>query len=130
MLRVACAVIIQNNKVLAVQRGANMKMAGKWEFPGGKLEPGETASQCIEREILEELAMNIQVEEEWPSTIHQYTDFQIELIPLRCKSDQTRPILLEHHDFEWLDSESLFWVDWADADIPIRDKVASLLVSA
>ena len=130
MLRVACAVIIQNNKVLAVQRGANMKMAGKWEFPGGKLEPGETASQCIEREILEELAMNIQVEEEWPSTIHQYTDFQIELIPLRCKSDQTRPILKEHHDFEWLDSESLFWVDWADADIPIRDKVAILLVSA
>ncbi|MFN9596825.1 MAG: (deoxy)nucleoside triphosphate pyrophosphohydrolase [Bacteroidota bacterium] len=130
MLRVACAVIIQNNKVLAVQRGANMKMAGKWEFPGGKLEPGETASQCIEREILEELAMNIQVEEEWPSTIHQYTDFQIELIPLRCESDQTRPILKEHQDFQWLDSESLFWVDWADADIPIRDKVASLLVSA
>ena len=130
MLRVACAVIIQNNKVLAVQRGANMKMAGKWEFPGGKLEPGETASQCIEREILEELAMNIQVEEEWPSTIHQYTDFQIELIPLRCESAQTRPILKEHQDFQWLDSESLFWVDWADADIPIRDKVASLLVSA
>jgi 8-oxo-dGTP diphosphatase len=130
MLRVACAVIIQNNKVLAVQRGPEMKMAGKWEFPGGKLEPGETASQCIVREILEELALNIQVEEEWPSTIHQYTDFQIELIPLRCESDQTSPILKEHQDFQWLDSESLFWVDWADADIPIRDKVASLLVSA
>jgi 8-oxo-dGTP diphosphatase len=107
-----------------------MKMAGKWEFPGGKLEPGETASQCIVREILEELAMNIQVEEEWPSTIHQYNDFQIELIPLRCETDQTSPILKEHQDFQWLDSESLFWVDWADADIPIRDKVASLLVSA
>ena len=130
MLRVACAVIIQNNKVLAVQRGPEMKMAGKWEFPGGKLEPGETASQCIVREILEELAMNIQVEEEWPSTSHQYTDFQIELIPLRCESDQTSPILKEHQDFQWLDSESLFWVDWADADIPIRDKVAILLVSA
>ncbi len=130
MLRVACAVIIQNNKVLAVQRGPEMKMAGKWEFPGGKLEPGETASQCIVREILEELAMNIQVEEEWPSTSHQYTDFKIELIPLRCEADQTSPILKEHQDFQWLDSESLFWVDWADADIPIRDKVAILLVSA
>jgi 8-oxo-dGTP diphosphatase len=130
MLRVACAIIIQNNKVLAVQRGPEMKMAGKWEFPGGKLEPGETASQCIVREILEELAMNIQVEEEWPSTIHQYNDFQIELIPLRCETDQTSPILKEHQDFQWLDSESLFWVDWADADIPIRDKVAILLVSA
>lgn len=130
MLRVACAVIIQNNKVLAVQRGPEMKMAGKWEFPGGKLEPGETASQCIVREILEELAMNIQVEEEWPSTIHQYNDFQIELIPLRCESDQASPILKEHQDFQWLDSESIFWVEWADADIPIRDKVASLLVSA
>ncbi|MFM7768732.1 MAG: NUDIX domain-containing protein, partial [Bacteroidota bacterium] len=64
MLRVACAVIILNNKVLAVQRGVNMKMAGKWEFPGGKLEQGETPSLCIVREIFEELAMNIQVEEE------------------------------------------------------------------
>ena len=130
MLRVACAIIIQNNKVLAVQRGANMKMAGKWEFPGGKLEEGETPSQCIVREILEELSMNIQVEEEWPSTIHQYNDFKIELIPLQCNSVQTSPILKEHQDFRWLDSESLFWVDWAEADIPIRDKVAKLLLSA
>jgi len=130
MLRVACAIIIQNHKVLAVQRGANMKMAGKWEFPGGKLEQGETPSQCIVREILEELSMNIQVEEEWPSTIHQYNDFKIELIPLRCHSAQTCPILKEHQDFQWLDSESLFCVDWAEADIPIRDKVAKLLLSA
>ncbi|MFM7900539.1 MAG: (deoxy)nucleoside triphosphate pyrophosphohydrolase [Bacteroidota bacterium] len=129
MLRVACAVIILNNKVLAVQRGVNMKMAGKWEFPGGKLEEGETPIQCIVREIFEELAMNIQVEEEWPSTTHDYKEFQIELIPLRCKTDQTCPILKEHQRFLWLDSESLFEVDWAEADIPIRDKVVSLLLT-
>lgn len=107
-----------------------MKMAGKWEFPGGKLEEGETPSQCIVREIFEELSMTIQVEEEWPSTIHQYNDFQIELIPLRCYTAQTSPILKEHQDFRWLNSESLFWVDWAEADIPILDKVANLLLSA
>ena len=129
MLRVACAIIIQNNKVLAVQRGTNMKMAGKWEFPGGKLELGETPSLCIVREILEELAMKIQVVEVWPSTTHDYNEFKIELIPLRCKADRTSPILKEHQDFRWLDSESLFEVDWAEADIPILEKVASLLVT-
>lgn len=106
-----------------------MKMAGKWEFPGGKLEQGETPSQCIVREIIEELAMKIQVVEEWPSTTHDYNEFKIELIPLRCKADSTSPILKEHQDFQWLDSESLFEVDWAEADIPILEKVASLIVT-
>lgn len=129
MLVVTCAVIIQDNKVLAVQRGLNMKMAGKWEFPGGKLERGETPAQCIVREIFEELSMIIQVEEEWPSTTYQYPDFLIELIPIRCSTDQSCPVLKEHQDFQWLDSESLFWVEWAEADIPIRDKVARLLIS-
>lgn len=129
MIRVACAVIIQNNKVLAVKRGTTMKMAGKWEFPGGKVELGETPSQCIVREIYEELEMTIRVEDEWPSTTHQYSEFMIELIPLRCKSDQVGPVLREHNDFRWLDYESLFGLDWAEADIPIRDKVAQLLVS-
>jgi 8-oxo-dGTP diphosphatase len=127
--QVVCAVIVQGKLVLAVRRGPLMRMAGKWEFPGGKMEPGETPQQTAVREIREELSMHITVLDSWPSAPHDYGDFQIELIPLLCTTFDQQPVLSEHDSFQWLDQNTLFEPDWAEADLPIRDRAAEWLSS-
>ena len=87
MLEVTCAIIVNpHNQVLVTQRSAKMKLPLKIEFPGGKIEPGETASECLMREIKEELNLTILPLFEMPPNIHQYPDFTIKLIPFVCKN--------------------------------------------
>jgi 8-oxo-dGTP diphosphatase len=128
-VRVVCAVIVFGNRVLAVKRGPQMKMAGKWEFPGGKIEDGEDAHEAVIREILEELAMRIEVTATWPAVFHDYGAFQIELLPFLCTTPDEKPRLLEHESFLWLDQKTLFGPDWAEADLPVRDRAAQWLAS-
>jgi 8-oxo-dGTP diphosphatase len=128
-VQVVCAVIVFERRVLAVKRGSQMKMPGKWEFPGGKMETGETPVQAIVREIREELDMHISVLDAWSAVWHDYGDFQIELMPFLCTTTDPQPVLTEHESFQWLDQNSLFDPDWAEADLPVRDRVAMWLVN-
>lgn len=126
---VACAMIVANAKVLAVKRGPTMKMAGKWEFPGGKLETGEPANDCIVREIREELSMDISIIQRWDSITHNYGDFVITLIPFICSTIQQEPKLAEHESYLWVDSNSILDLDWAAADIVLVERMRNWLVS-
>jgi len=72
---VTCAIIEKNGKVMAAQRGPRMRMPFKWEFPGGKIDPGETAQQCILREIAEEFGIQTEIRSALPPSTHTYPDF-------------------------------------------------------
>lgn len=119
MLIVTCALIEHGGKVLCAQRSASMKLPLKWEFPGGKIEAGETPEQCLVREIKEELGVEITILEPLPSNIHNYGTRPIKLLPFRCEIIQGELQLKEHQAFRWLYPSKLMELDWAAADIPI-----------
>ncbi|SDE77624.1 8-oxo-dGTP diphosphatase [Mucilaginibacter pineti] len=120
MIKVTCALIVdEQDRVLAAQRSKKMSLPLKWEFPGGKIEPNETAENCLVREIKEELNIEVQISKELPSNIHTYPKMTIELIPFICKHINGDIILREHANFQWLCKNELLALDWADADVPI-----------
>lgn len=124
-IEVVAAIILHNNKILCVQRGANKfdYISHKYEFPGGKMEIGETKEETITREIFEELKMKIVVKEEFLTVVHHYPDFILTMHSFLCASDDTKLTLTEHVNFQWLKKEELLNLDWAAADIPIMKKL-------
>ncbi|MDO9554949.1 MULTISPECIES: (deoxy)nucleoside triphosphate pyrophosphohydrolase [Rhodonellum] len=120
IIPVSCAIILKEGKVLVAQRSEKMALPLKWEFPGGKIESGESAEGCLMREILEELNITIQVIHAFPVNIHRFSkEKEIELIPFLCNYSGGELILKEHHQVLWLDVERLSELDWSAADIPI-----------
>ena len=112
---------------MCVQRGFNKYeyINQKWEFPGGKIEPNETAEDAICREILEELRLEVRVEMELINIVHQYPDFLLRMQVYSCSliSNKGEPVVVlsEHLDYKWLSprSQQFLSLDWAAADIPI-----------
>lgn len=120
MTKVSCAIIVdEHGKVLVTQRGIQMKMPLKWEFPGGKIEVGETAAACLIREIYEELQVQIEIVAELPVNEHRYPDFSIRLMPFVCRIINGTILLKEHAAYRWLNNNKLYDLDWAAADIPV-----------
>ncbi|WP_134088502.1 (deoxy)nucleoside triphosphate pyrophosphohydrolase [Olivibacter sp. XZL3] len=119
MLHVTCAIIIKNNQVLICQRSEKMRLPLKWEFPGGKVESGESLAHCIVREIKEELLIDIRVLEAYTPVTHSYPDGTLTLYPFVCLfiGGDLRPT--EHAQAIWVAIDDLLQYDWADADIPI-----------
>ena len=117
--KVACAIIELDGKVLATQRSEAMSLPLKWEFPGGKIEDGETVSACLERELLEELGISIIVGAPLPPTTHRYPAFAVTLYPFRCRIVAGEIALHEHAALAWLRPAELLTLDWAEADLPV-----------
>jgi 8-oxo-dGTP diphosphatase len=118
-IHVTCAIIERNGHVLAAQRSSNMKLPFKWEFPGGKIESDEEPKACLQREILEELNLEIAVTCELAPVTHKYSDFVITLYPFVCIALSDAFKLQEHAQALWLKPEALHNLDWAEADIPV-----------
>ncbi len=120
-VEVVAAVIIHNQKILCVQRGENKYdyISKKFEFPGGKMEEGETKKQTIIREIKEELNMDIIPGKELETVEHEYPDFNLTMHSFICESLNNEVFLTEHIDYIWLSISELVNLDWAGADIPI-----------
>jgi 8-oxo-dGTP diphosphatase len=117
MIEVSCAIIINGEKeVLATQRSETMRLPLKWEFPGGKIEKGETAEVCLTREIKEELNIKIGITQSLPATVHSYGDLTIRLIPFVCEIQSGEIELTEHLVYRWLKNSELLDLDWAEAD--------------
>ncbi len=123
LLRVSCAIIIEQGKVFAARRGSTQKQPFKWEFPGGKIEPGETPGQGLLRELSEELAMQPRILEQLPSFFHQYEDFRIELIPFVCRVSTTQHTAVEHDQTGWFSGQQLPLLQWTAADVPVMEYV-------
>lgn len=119
MLKVCCAIIQHDNKVLVAQRSESMLLPLKWEFPGGKVEKGESAEDCIIREIKEELRLEISIVKQLTPVIHHYDSFSLELFPFVCISNTGEFEKAEHKSIVWSTKEDLLSYDWAAADIPI-----------
>ncbi|WP_373513884.1 (deoxy)nucleoside triphosphate pyrophosphohydrolase [Persicitalea sp.] len=116
LVRVPCAIIEREGKVLAAQRSAVGSLPMKWEFPGGKLEAGETEEEGLVREIREELCVEILIGERLPVTDRNDVWRTIRLVPFVCELASDEIILTEHEQILWLSPEELLELDWAEAD--------------
>lgn len=123
---VVAAIIIHNDKILCLQRGENKfeYISKKYEFPGGKIELGETHKQTVVREIQEELKMDITPNQDFLTVEHEYPDFFLTMHSFICSCDDPTVYLTEHIDYKWLTISELNGLDWAEADIPIVDKLS------
>lgn len=114
-IRVAAAIILQDNKIFATQRGYGA-FKGMWEFPGGKIEPGETAEEALVREIEEELDTRIEICEILDTVEYDYPDFHLSMDCFICRVRSGGLVLKEHESAKWLTGETLDSVDWLPAD--------------
>lgn len=115
------AAIIENeqNEVLCALRSPEMSLPNMWEFPGGKVEQGEDSFSALEREIKEELGCSVQTANKiFNENTHEYENFTINLISIKCKIVQGHPSAREHSKLIWLKRENLASLKWAPADIP------------
>jgi len=128
---VSAAIIIRttpqgNRQVFATQRGYG-DWKGWWEFPGGKIEAGESPEAALEREIREELATQIKVGERIGTIEYDYPAFHLSMQCFACQVLSGKLELLEHENAAWLTKETLLSVKWLPADVTILDSVAKLL---
>lgn len=128
MIDVCCALIVnEDGKVLVAQRSERMSLPLKMEFPGGKIESGESPEACLIREIKEELNVDIAVLSALGRHNHVYPDFAIRLIPFICKIISGTVELKEHVAYQWLIPDELPFCDWAAADIAVVNDYLSTL---
>lgn len=126
-IKVVAALIIKDKKVFCAQRANKGEIALKWEFPGGKIETGESNEEALLREIKEELDSEIQVKDYLMTVTHQYTGFHLTMHSYLCELKTGNLELSEHVDSCWLTKDKLDHLDWAAADIPILNKLKDIL---
>ncbi|MFS0772213.1 (deoxy)nucleoside triphosphate pyrophosphohydrolase [Sphingomonas sp. 1P08PE] len=116
---VAAAIIIHDRRVLVTRRAPGQKMAGLWEFPGGKVEPGETVEACIVRELAEELGIATVAGRILMRNLHHYPGGAIELVAVLVGIDAGTIALSVHDAVHWATAADLARLDLAPADIPV-----------
>lgn len=119
------AAIIENEQreVFCALRSPEMSIPNMWEFPGGKVEPGEDFQEALEREITEEFSCSIKALDVFHKNVHEYETFIIELIVLKAMLTKGMPVLTEHSQMVWLKRENLASLVWAPADIPAVEEL-------
>jgi 8-oxo-dGTP diphosphatase len=123
MKKVAAAIAIKNGKILIAKRAAHLKLAGYWEFPGGKLEGTETISECIVRELQEEFSIPCDTGEIITSSVYEYEHGCFEIIGIIVYADFSSAILVDHDEIKWVDIAELLDYKLAPADIPIAQYI-------
>ena len=123
-LEVVAAIIKDGDRYFAAQRNNYGENALKWEFPGGKVEPGETHEEALKREIKEELKGDISVISHVITINHEYETFIIHLHAYLCTLNSPQLKLTEHVNSKWLTKAELLSLDWAPSDIIIAQKVS------
>ena len=124
-IEVVAAIIYFKDKILCVQRPVSKLsyISEKFEFPGGKIENGESKIDALKREIFEELNITLNIESFFMTVLHEYPDFELTMHSYICEVDTNEIVLNEHISLKWLNKKDLKKLDWAAADIPIVDKL-------
>lgn len=126
-IRVVAAAVVRDGRVLAARRAPGRARAGRWELPGGKVEPGETDPQALAREIEEELGLRVEVGEVLGEAEHAYPELTVLLVALACRITGGELVLRDHDAVRWLGPDELDQVEWAEGDVPLLPAVARLL---
>jgi 8-oxo-dGTP diphosphatase len=116
---VVCAIIEREERFLIARRSSGRHLAHKWEFPGGKVEPGESEVEALRRELLEELGVTVEMIERLTPVEHRYPDRSLRLIAFRCKIIEGAPQAGEHEELRWIGIDEARDYDFPEADIPI-----------
>lgn len=124
------AAIVAGGRCLAARRSAAMPLPLLWEFPGGKVEPGESPPEALRREIREELGVEIEVRELLGTGRAPHGEREIELAVYLCRIVGGEPHPHEHDAVRWLGPDELGDLDWAPADVPLLAPLAAVLRAA
>ncbi len=122
--QVAAAVLEKDGKILLARRREGDALAGKWEFPGGKLEPGETPRECLRRELAEEFGIDSSIGEFVCASEFEYGHTHIELLAYRASHVGGEFVLNDHSEIKWVTPAELLAYDLASADIPVARRLA------
>ena len=117
-ISVVGAVILNGGNILSAQRKLGGTLGGLWEFPGGKVEEGESSKEALAREVREELEADIEIVREICKTTHHYDFAVVELTTFLCEIHDGRLKNKEHEEIRWLSIDDLETVEWAPADLP------------
>lgn len=127
VVHVVGAAIFRAGRCLVAERGPSMSLPGKWEFPGGKVEPGETPERALAREIAEELGVVVSVGEQLGSGTARAGTRLIRLDVYAAHLQSGELVLREHAQIRWATANELTSLDWAEADVPSVEPVARWL---
>jgi mutator protein MutT len=125
-IEVAAGLVFRAGKLLITQRALQAHCGGLWEFPGGKREPGESFEQCLHRELLEELNMEVRVCELIDSIAHDYPDKSVDLHFFRCEWIAREPQKIECHDLAWISAGELSQYEFPAADARLLDQLRQM----
>lgn len=123
MIQVTAAVIIKDKKILIAKRKKGDRLAHKWEFPGGKIEPNETPEECLQRELLEEFDIKAEIGEYLCSSCFDYDHVSIELMAYKAQHLSGEFRLNDHDEIRWVLPSELDDFDFAEADKPIVEEL-------
>ena len=126
-IRVVAAIITYEDKIFATQRGYG-EFEGGWEFPGGKVEEGETPEEALVREIKEELDVEVEVEELLDTVEYDYPKFHLSMDCFICKVKYGDFVLKEHKNAKWLTKDTLNSVSWLPADEGLVKKIKEYMM--
>ena len=121
------AVVVRDGLVLCAKRGPHGALAGLWEFPGGKVEAGESPRDALAREIAEELDCSVRIGSEITTTTYDYPFAQITLTTYWAELEFGEPTPTEHAELSWLAPDDLSTIEWAPADVPAVQAVTERL---
>jgi 8-oxo-dGTP diphosphatase len=123
MISVTAAIIQKNGLILAARREPGIHLAGYWEFPGGKIEQGETPEQCLQRELMEEFSIQCEIGEFVCESIFDYGHKTIQLLGYFATHTGGTFQLTDHDKICWLPVKELLTLQWAPADIPLVNRL-------
>lgn len=124
---VVCAIIEKSDRFLIAQRPLGKSLASMWEFPGGKIKSNESEQIALQRELREELNVQVEILQRLTPCFHAYNDFSLRLIPYLCTLKEGEPEALEHKALRWITPDEISLYDFPEADLPVLAEYLALL---